>query len=361
MRNQNVRQLLIVLVATAPLAGCQYLSAGEDIEIIDPIAATAESRERAAEVGQDIVSVVDGEASEAFEEPTVAAPSIVTADLIQSTDPSARAQAVARARNDPFASLPIPLAPELVELPEVAATGNGGGTSTGSSGSSSSGSSSSGSSSSGATAAAPARPTPPAVRVREEPLPEPSPIAQLPSIPQPVIAPGVAVSGIVQLGSIPYAIIRSGSEPERYVKVGDRIGNGSVRVKRIETLAYEPRVIFEENGIEVSKPVSSDTAADAAAPTEDAEAEPVAALPAAIGRPISSLLSPLPTPSASVPTRATGRAASFLPGLPLPPAPSNSLLQPARGYVPNSLILTAPEGDFQTRLPEALISGFAAV
>ncbi len=356
MRNQNVRQLLLVLVVTVPLAGCQYLSAGEDIEIIDPIAVTTESRERAAEVGQDIATAIDSEADEAFEEPTIAAPSTVTADLIQSTDPSARAQAVARSRNDPFASLPIPLAPELVEIPEVAATGNSTGTSTNSSGSGSSGSSSSGSN-----AAAPARPTPPAVRVRSQPLPTPSPIAQLPSIPQPIIAPGVAVSGIVQLGSIPYAIVRSGSEPERYVKVGDRIGNGSVRVKRIETLAYEPRVIFEENGIEVSKPVSSDTAADAAAPTEDAEAEPVAALPAAIGRPISSLLSPLPTPSASVPTRATGRAASFLPGLPLPPAPSNSLLQPARGYVPNSLILTAPEGDFQTRLPEALISGFAAV
>ena len=345
MRNQNVRQLLLVLVATVPLAGCQYLSAGEDIEIIDPIAVTTESRERAAEVGQDIVNAIDGEADETFEEPTVAAPSMVTADLIQSTDPSARAQAVARSRNDPFASLPIPLAPELVEIPEVATTGNGGVASTGSSGSGSSGSGSS-----GATAATPAGPTPPAVRVREEPLPEPSPIAQLPPIPQPVIAPGVAVSGIIQLGSIPYAIVRSGSEPERYVKVGDRIGNGSVRVKRIETLAYEPRVIFEENGIEVSKPVSSDTAADAAAPTE--AAEPVAALPAAVGRPISSLPSPLPsplsTPSASVPTGAAGQAASFLPQLPLPPTPSNSLLQPARGYIPNSLILTSPEGDFQT-------------
>lgn len=328
MRNQNVRRLLLVLVATAPLTSCQYLSAGEDIEIIDPIATTIETRSRAADIGQDIVDAVDGDDDEAFEEPTVAAPSIVTADLIQSTDPTARAQAVARSRNDPFASLPIPLAPKLVDLPEIGAgTGSGG-------------SGGSGGSTSGSTAAQPSGPTPPAVRVREEPLEEPSPIAQLPPIPQPVIAPGVAVSGIIQLGGTPYAIIRSNSEPERYVKVGDRIGDGSVRVKRIETLAYEPRVIFEENGIEVAKPVGDATAAESAPPEEETDAEPVAALPAAI-EPAPSLSTPLPTPSVSIPTRVTGQAATFLP-LP-PPTPRNSLLQPARGQVPNSLILVPPQ------------------
>lgn len=348
-----MRRLLLVLIATAPLAGCQYLSAGEDIEIIDPIATTIEAQERAAELGENIADAVDGEPDEAaFEEPTVAAPLVVTADLIQSTDPTARAQAVARSRNDPFASLPIPLAPKPVDLP--AGAGNNGNNNSNNNGGTS-----------GSTATRPSGPTPPAVRVREEPLIEPSPIAELPPIPQPVIAPGIAVSGIIQLGGTPYAIVRSSNEPERYVKVGDRIGNGSVRVKRIETLAYEPRVIFEENGIEVAKPVGNAAADDpAAAPEETAEieeiletdrsTEPLAALPA-IGQP-ASLSTPLPIPSASMPALAslpanvTGQAASFLSRPSLPPAPRTmrtnprtNLLQPARGYVPNSLILLPPK------------------
>lgn len=337
MRNQNVRQLLLVFVATAPLASCQYLSAGEDIEIIDPIATTVEARDRAAEMGQDIADAVDGGAEdEPFDEPTVAAPAVVTADLIQSTDSKVRVQTVARSRNDPFASLPIPLAPVPVDLPEAAATGAGSG-----------GNGGNGRVVSGSTSATPSGPTPPAVRVREEPLVDPVPTAQLPPIPQPVIAPGVAVSGIIQLGGTPYAIVRSGGEPERYVKVGDRIGNGSVRVKRIETLAYEPRVIFEENGIEVAKTVSDGAEADGSAlPAEDADAEPVAAWPMASNGLASSLATPLPTPSASVPTGVTSQAATLL--SPLPPIPRTNLLQPARGYVPNNLILLPPDGEFQT-------------
>ncbi|MBE9061997.1 hypothetical protein [cf. Phormidesmis sp. LEGE 11477] len=326
MRNQNVRHLLLVLAVTAPLTGCQYLSAGEDIEIIDPIAAT---QERVAEAGQGVASALDGTAdNEAFEDPTIDAPPIVTADLIQSTDPSARAQKVSRSRTDPFATLPIPLAPELAELPERtrASANNTGRNNAGSSNANNSSGSS-----------APSSPTPPAVRVQEEPLVEPSPVVELPSIPQPVVAPTVAVSGVIQLGGTPYAIVRAGNEPERYVRVGDRIGNGSVRVKRIDTLAYEPKVIFEENGIEVARPVSSaETAADAA-PAEDAD-EPVAAFPASS----SSSVAALPTPAVSVPTGSAGRASTFLPRMPLPPAPGANLLQPARGYIPNSLILLPP-------------------
>ncbi len=330
-----MRQLLLVLVATAPLSSCQYLSAGEDIEIIDPIAKTIEAQERVAEAGQDIASTLDGGAeNEVFEDPTVEAPSIITADLIQSTDPSARAQAVARSRSDPFATLPIPLAPKLVDLPKGPSTGAG--------------NASSGRSVASPRANTPAKaagPTPPAVRVREQPLAEPSPIAMLPPIPQPVIAPTVAVSGVIQLGGTPYAIVRSGGEPERYVKVGDRIANGSVRVKRIETLAYEPRVIFEENGIEVSKPISGDRSEGEATPTENPVTEPVAAVPAAASRSVAAL----PTPATPAPTGITGQAATLRTDLPLPPA--SSLLQPARGNVPNSLLLLPPEGDFQTRLP----------
>lgn len=342
MRNQTVRRLLLVLVATAPLTSCQYLSAGEDIEIIDPIATTIEAQERATETAQDITDAINGGADETFEEPVVATPT-VTADLIQSTDPSARAQAVARSRSDPFASLPIPLAPEPIEPPEAATrASSNGGASTGST--------------SGSTSASPTKPTPSAVRVRETPPPVPPIIAEVPAIPQPVIAPAVSVSGIVQLGGTPYAIVRSSSEPERYVKVGDRIGNGSVRVKRIETLAYEPRVIFEENGIEVAKSVSgSAEPIGEASPTEEAaETEPVTALPTTAISSVAALPAPLQTPLSPVPTDATGQAATFLPGLSLPPAPRTNLLQPAPGYIPNSLMLLPPDEELQTRLPNEL-------
>ena len=360
MRNQNVRRLLLVLVATAPLSGCRYLSAGEDIEIIDPIATTIEARERAAEAGQDVASALDGKAEdEAFEEPTVEA-SAITADLIQSTDPSARAQTVARSRTDPFATLPIPLAPTPVDLPRGTATsanngannggGGGGGGSTRSSGTSTSSRSAAPSRSANSSRpTAPAGPTPPAVRVREKPLVEPSPIAKLPAIPQPVIAPTVSVSGVIQIGGTPYAIVRSATEPERYVKVGDRIANGSVRVKRIETLAYEPRVIFEENGVEVARPISRSESGGEAAPAEEAATEPVALLPTIPGRPTA-----LPTPLAIAPTGAVGQAATFLPRL--PPTPARNLLQPPPGYVPNSLLLSPSAGDFQTQLPGSLMA-----
>ena len=117
----------------------------------------------------------------------------------------------------------------------------------------------------------------------------------LPPIPQPVIAPTISVSGVVQLGNEPYAIVRSGSEPERYVRVGDRLAGGSVRVKRIDTLAFEPRVILEENGIEVSRPISADSSAQPGGPATPA-ADTQAALPT-VGLPAVAL------PAIPAPTR----------------------------------------------------------
>ena len=269
MQNQNVWQLLLVFVVTAPLAGCQYRSAGQDVEVVEPIATTIEAQTELDNKAQGAARF-DGEL--AFKDPMLEAPPIMTADLIQSTDPSARAQAVSRSRVDPFGTLLIPLAPEPIELPEETRT------SANTNASTTSGNVTINPSSNPSTASTPANSTPPpAVQVRKEPVIEPSPIAKAPPIPKLVIAPTVAVSGIVLLGNTPYAIVRAGNAPERYVKVGDRIGNGSVTIKRIDTLAYEPKVIFEENGIEVAKPVSGVEAEDV--PTEDT-AEPIAVLPA---------------------------------------------------------------------------------
>ncbi|MEL6816860.1 MAG: hypothetical protein AAFP03_18945, partial [Cyanobacteria bacterium J06598_3] len=258
-----MRRLLLISLATIPLAGCQFFNGGDsDTPVIDLVEAV-ESGE-AFESGEalappTIPTLVDGEAdeaAEAFTDPTVAsqATGTVSADLISSTDPDARARQVQRSRTDPFATLPIPPAPEPVIAP-VAAQGNNAAANSGASAGGSGGGAAA-----GATANVPPEPTPPPVRVQpnNEPLVLPSPIAQLPPVPQPVIAPTVSVSGVIQMGNEPYAILRSGSEPERYVRVGDRIAGGAVRVKRIETLAFEPRVILEENGIEVSRPISSD-------------------------------------------------------------------------------------------------------
>lgn len=263
MQNQSAWQWLLILVATVPLTGCQYLSAGEDIEIIDPIATTIETRKQAVEADQEAAIALDDE--DAFEDPLLDALPTVTADLIQSTDPSARAQAVSRSRVDPFATLPIPLAPEPIELPdEITASANNASESI---------------TINPSDFSTPANPTQPAVQVKEEPVVEPPvvvepSVVEEPSIPQTVVAQTVAVSGVIQLDGTSYAIVQAGDEPERYVKVGDRIGSGSVQVIHIDMLAYEPKVIFEENGIKVTRPVSSGTA-ETEAPTEETT-EPIA-------------------------------------------------------------------------------------
>lgn len=306
-----MRRLLLILLVTVPLAGCQFFNRGQDVAVID-LVESVESGEALDDVpaipgiegivGDDAAST----APEDFNDPTIESqPSAtVSANLIRSTDPTARTRQVERSRTDPFASLPIPPEPEPVISP-VPVTGNGSGASAATNGGNGSGSGSGGGS--GAVANLP-EPTPPPVRVQpdNEPLVEPSPIAALPPIPQPVVAPTVSVSGVIQLGDEPYAILRSGSEPERYVRVGDHIAGGSVRVKRIETLAFEPRVILEENGIEVSRPISSGRGGSdgASVPVAASGTVPVVAAPA-----VSPVLAPvtLPVPAVTVPNTQAAR------------------------------------------------------
>ena len=91
-----MRRLLFVILATAPLAGCQFLSAGEDVNIPDPFEATQSG-------GKVVAEAIKGDEPEkaAFKDPTVTAVQAVAADLIPSTDPNARAQKISRARTDP--------------------------------------------------------------------------------------------------------------------------------------------------------------------------------------------------------------------------------------------------------------------
>ena len=332
-----MRRLLLISLATIPLTGCQFFNRdGADIAVIDPL--------DPASISDAIPALPNGDgASESgvFEDPTVeSAGASVSADLIQSTDAAERTLAVQRSRNDPFASLPIPPPPELAEIPRDAAgsraaaggsAGAGGGATRAAANAAGSRNNARGAGG-GAAAAAAARPepTPPPVRVQpaSEPLVDPSPIAALPPVPQPVVAPLVSVSGVVQLGSEPYAILRSGSEPERYVKVGDRIAGGSVRVKRIETLAFEPKVILEENGIEVSRPITTGGAGSG-----------------------GDAATPVSAPAVPVPA-ATPESQALVPDVPVVPVPTAATtLTPVPGMVPSSLILSAPEMNTQAVVP----------
>ncbi|MEM9087986.1 MAG: hypothetical protein AAGC93_04505 [Cyanobacteria bacterium P01_F01_bin.53] len=352
-----MRRLLLIALVTVPLTGCQFFNRGEDVAVIDLVEAV-ESGDAIPDApqfgGGDSPAEAEPEADEAFADPTVESdsPGVVSADLIRSTDPAARTRQVERSRLDPFATLPIPPTPEPVELPEAAMT-RAASSNSGAAGANAA----SNASSSGTAAATPPEPTPPPVRVQPNnaPLVEPSPIATLPPVPQPVIAPTVSVSGVVQLGNEPYAILRSGSEPERYVRVGDRIAGGAVRVKRIETLAFEPRVILEENGIEVARPISA--GASESPETPEAAAEPVAASPASASSPVATVpvvapsasSSTLPVPPATVSDTQASNTQAVVPGMTFS-TPTNATL-PASGEVPSSLVLQPADADTQAVLP----------
>jgi hypothetical protein len=87
-----------------------------------------------------------------------------------------------------------------------------------------------------------------------EPEPEPEPEEQPDLPPQPDVARGIEVSGVVQVGNEVQVIAKAPSEPfSRYVKVGQRMAGGRVLVKRVEMKqGAEPVVILEEKGIEVA-------------------------------------------------------------------------------------------------------------
>ncbi|NJM97799.1 MAG: hypothetical protein HC800_12150 [Phormidesmis sp. RL_2_1] len=144
----------------------------------------------------------------------------------------------------------------------------------------------------------------------------------------------------------PIAIVRSGNEPERYVRVGDRIAGGSVRVKRIETVAFEPRVILEENGIEVSRPIEANSGAPEATPAAD---DSVAITPGSVSSMASVTAQPGTLPTAS--------SIPALPTLPtIPTVPGLRSLQPTSSNLPNSLLLPSAHTSSQAIVPNFRVS-----
>ena len=88
-----------------------------------------------------------------------------------------------------------------------------------------------------------------------------------PAIPPPPdtgIASGIEVSGVVKVGNEIQVIVKVPTEAtSRYVKVGQRLANGQVLVKRVDIRpGQDPIVILEQSGVEISrvvgeKPVNS--------------------------------------------------------------------------------------------------------
>ncbi|MGP1382220.1 MAG: hypothetical protein ACTS2F_01605 [Thainema sp.] len=263
-----MRKLFLVVLSGAfalSISGCQLFGGGgedqaDTSEVVVPVP------EEPAEAG------AEAEAEEALPTPPEAS-DLTSAELIQSTDADARVQQISSgvgAREDPFANLPIP--PPPVPVSQIQPGTPGGRTAPGG-----------GATPGGRTPTTPANPPNVQPRTPNQPGPgqgQPSgsqPGGQQPSSP---LAPGniavaptpsvelataVVVTGVVEVGGVDYAIVDVPNEPSRYVREGQRIANGQVLVKRIEVReGGEPRVILEQNGVEVARRVGEGAVAEEA-------------------------------------------------------------------------------------------------
>lgn len=82
-------------------------------------------------------------------------------------------------------------------------------------------------------------------------------------LPDPTEAKSISVTGIMDMAGTSYAIVNVPGEPtSRYVKVGQRLANNLVLVKRIET-AGTPTVVFQQFNVEVPRSVGQQVVATA--------------------------------------------------------------------------------------------------
>ncbi|MEB3229819.1 MAG: hypothetical protein VKJ64_02330 [Leptolyngbyaceae bacterium] len=250
-------QILLITGITVGLSGCDTISGflpgggGDDGTTTEgtPVPVNPEATDpNAADPNAADPNVTEEGATDeglAFEEPVIVGST--SGDLIQSTSPEERIQGVERDRPDPFDILPttptIEIPDDVVLIPENTNE----------------------------------EPDVEIIPPTEEvPLPELAPIAPPPP-PEPVTARAVAVTGVVQIGSVPYAIVNAPNEPHsRYVRSGQLLSNGQVLVKRIELFpgVADPVVILEEFGIEVSREVGDVPATPDAAPDVAPDAAP---------------------------------------------------------------------------------------
>jgi hypothetical protein len=174
--------------------------------------------------------------------------------------------------------------------------------------------------------------TVPSPAVPNQPKAQPAPASRVvvnkpgvgkPSIkvlPDPTEAKSINVTGIMDVAGISYAIVNVPGEPtSRYVKVGQRLANNKVLVKRIESLGT-PTVVFQQFNVEVPRQVGQQVVA--AAPDATTNSGLPAPNPAAATSP-DAILPPNPanlTPVEVLKPR-VGPPATLSPtGLPIAPA-----------------------------------------
>lgn len=89
----------------------------------------------------------------------------------------------------------------------------------------------------------------------------------LPTLPKPEVAQGVKVTGVINLGGRPKAILKApGEKATRTVGVGERIANGQVLVKSINlSNPAAPVVVLEQSGMKVRVSVGQEPIALASA------------------------------------------------------------------------------------------------
>lgn len=293
-------------------------------------------------------------AAEPFTKPTAAQQSPIAVPspvLIQPTNGNQRAQQVQTGRQDPFAGLfiqtaprdsqvasqpsspssasaPSPAAPSAPSPAAPPAAGNGGNGNNGAGSQPGNGTNGNGSVS-----------TPPVAQDNGIPFPPPDESSfppPLPSIPEPDLARRVAVSGVVQIGEQLQAIVQVPNEgTSRYVRVGQRLSNGEILVKRIEmSPGIEPVVILEQFGVEVAKAIGEQSASDspdAASPTptppppdtEIEEPSPVPSPEVTSPAPPTGTPTPVPVPPPGIPVPTPGTPPTTVPNnVPIPsPAP----------------------------------------
>jgi hypothetical protein len=100
----------------------------------------------------------------------------------------------------------------------------------------------------------PSRPTPPTrgTITIKEPI-----VSEVPPPPDPAEAKAVKVSGVLQIGQeiVAIASVPGDRLPTRTIRVGQKIADGKVLVKAIDTTGLTPTVILEQFGIEVRRGV----------------------------------------------------------------------------------------------------------
>ena len=236
-----------------------------------------------------------------------------TAGLIQPTNVNQRTQQVLTGRPDPFAGLfaipkppvtvpPKKIVPSLPKLPT----------------------------------ASPPRPKPTKPIAVQPVKPAPLPPVIPPPPPQPDLARGVVVLGVIEAGNQLQAIVQVPNEAtSRYISEGQRLSDGQVLVKRIEINAgAEPLVILEQNGVEVTRTVGEE-------PVQPAQNQPpqtTGAIP--VRSPIASSISS--TQDIETKLATAQQRTSAIPVPQLPPSDPNSVAQLKSLLPPDPIPDTTP-------------------